>query len=1181
MRFRTFWGGWAALAFAGMAWAQTGNLSLWTADEQAGRVAGPGETVTLEVQVVDAAGRPATAPQVEFLTDLRTPAGQLAGADPATGVARVSVTAGGVAAVALTATVEPGVYVVEARLADGGASVDLALTVTGDPAAPALSAAQVRAAARAALFDEDAEPLARRRLHGPYWLPRGATASAPVPPDPALEVQPFRTAEPSWMLWVDDQPGADFGHPTRWIRLPATAETFAPAEITRQQWFPEVRRPNGSLPMSLSPFVDNSGEAALAALGWERFADAPSDACAVLFYGPHLNGKNADMEGWAKRLVDNDKVLPQNVFRNRLGPGGRPSANGSEATATPEDVKRLLDEAAASGCKKLYLIIAAHGYSRDNSLGGGGLSLATDSPDETGFLSYDRLTQWLAPWRGQNVCAIVRSCYSGQFALWLQGLGFNGQVITSADPNHVSYSGEGGGLLNQELFDILFTSTPDENGDGETTFQEAVNYVRTHATDPNVTAPGPVGIPISPTGTRQAYAPSVYLPYEISSRTVVIQRPSSAPPDSLLFVKVRTVDTGIARFDTENVDVPMGPYQSALGLRINALHCGQTTYNLILVDQNTGQEYVGIGSVQVGDFTLSENEIVIQLPGDGSSMIHGVTISRFGPWFEQGKENGTTYQVVSTNDTIVSPDLPNVIAPHGQKDILTLISAHKAGTARIVFTDQRTFTSKSVKVTVLPPPPPPVQQTACPTTGSATVATSVKQDPSGHRPFVGMPARVKMTYTISDGLITLSGDAPQMTRASGPFNLTTCTGSASGPSTNPIAGFPRVLSEYNQINIHVPSPLTEAGGPAQATPVLSFDYRLGADGALPGGQPITYSMTGPLDAAAGECSYQSYAARTAFPSAGGEGEIFVVAAEGCAWTLSSDQSWVTFPDGAAGTGTAPVRFQIAALGTGAARSAEAGPPGATLTLRQTSADLDPPLIFARGVVNGGTFLPGLASGAWTTVAGSGFGSTSRLWGGPDFVGGALPTTLDGVGVRINGLPSAISFRGPGQLNILPPDGLPIGEVLVEPIGANGVGEAFVAVNTAFLPELFRLSPEQGRYVAAVHPDGTVVGKAGLFNTITTRPALADDVIEIYGTGFGQTLPPLDLGRLVPEPRELEHPPVVRIGGVDVEVLYAGIVAPGLVQLNVRIPALAPGDYVVTAYVEGVELQAPAYLTVGP
>jgi hypothetical protein len=80
-----------------------------------------------------------------------------------------------------------------------------------------------------------------------------------------------------------------------------------------------------------------------------------------------------------------------------------------------------------------------------------------------------------------------------------------------------------------------------------------------------------------------------------------------------------------------------------------------------------------------------------------------------------------------------------------------------------------------------------------------------------------------------------------------------------------------------------------------------------------------------------------------------------------------------------------------------------------------------PTIAPGGVVNGASFLPGIAPGTWITISGSNLSGTSRTWSGSDFSGSNLPTQLDGVGVSVNGKAAYVYFISPTQLNVLSPD----------------------------------------------------------------------------------------------------------------------------------------------------------------
>jgi uncharacterized protein (TIGR03437 family) len=122
--------------------------------------------------------------------------------------------------------------------------------------------------------------------------------------------------------------------------------------------------------------------------------------------------------------------------------------------------------------------------------------------------------------------------------------------------------------------------------------------------------------------------------------------------------------------------------------------------------------------------------------------------------------------------------------------------------------------------------------------------------------------------------------------------------------------------------------------------------------------------------------------------------------------------------------------------------------------------------------------------------------------------------------------------------------------------------------TPTAPGLFTMENGTGQAVA-VNQDGTLNAPG--------NPAARGSIMTLYATGEGQTLPRGADG--VPAQSPLPKPvlPVqVRIGGLPVEVLYAGS-APGfvgLMQINVRVPAgfVPSGALQVVLYVGGASSQ---------
>src|SRR5690242_2127786 len=82
------------------------------------------------------------------------------------------------------------------------------------------------------------------------------------------------------------------------------------------------------------------------------------------------------------------------------------------------------------------------------------------------------------------------------------------------------------------------------------------------------------------------------------------------------------------------------------------------------------------------------------------------------------------------------------------------------------------------------------------------------------------------------------------------------------------------------------------------------------------------------------------------------------------------------------------------------------------------------------VVNGASFLPGIASGGWATILGTDLATTTRGWTDLDFVNGQLPNSLSSTGVVIGGLPAYVAYISPTQINVLVGDSSTIGNVTV-------------------------------------------------------------------------------------------------------------------------------------------------------
>lgn len=253
---------------------------------------------------------------------------------------------------------------------------------------------------------------------------------------------------------------------------------------------------------------------------------------------------------------------------------------------------------------------------------------------------------------------------------------------------------------------------------------------------------------------------------------------------------------------------------------------------------------------------------------------------------------------------------------------------------------------------------------------------------------------------------------------------------------------------------------------------------------------------------------------------------------------------------------------------------------ATLTPQQASGNA--PAVNDNGVVNGASFLASgnggsISAGSWISIFGTDLAASTKDWTGL-IDNGVFPTTIDGVQVSVNGKPAAILAVSPTQVNAQVPDDTATGPVAVKVTTANGESTKNADMKQ-FAPAFFMFDPDSRKYVAAQFPNsgGKAVGRAGLFTGRESEPAEGDQVIEIYGTGFGPTDPARPSGRLAEDAPTL-NAVTVRIGDRDAQVQFAGIVDAGLYQLNVKIPSGLTGDQPIVAEVGGVQTQPNAFIT---
>ena len=232
-----------------------------------------------------------------------------------------------------------------------------------------------------------------------------------------------------------------------------------------------------------------------------------------------------------------------------------------------------------------------------------------------------------------------------------------------------------------------------------------------------------------------------------------------------------------------------------------------------------------------------------------------------------------------------------------------------------------------------------------------------------------------------------------------------------------------------------------------------------------------------------------------------------------------------------------------------------------------------------GVSNSASGVPAVESGSWVSIYGTGLSETTRSWQASDSSGNNLPTTLDNVSVQINGKPAAISYISPGLVNVQAPTDTATGTVPV--VVTNSVGTASgTATLAVYAPAFFTF---QAKYAAAVHnSDGFFVAPAAyLGSTVLSTPAQSGEPIQIYATGLGPTTPAVPAGQLVATAAPVADLTKLKvtIGGAAATVQYAGIVSPGLYQVNLIVPQVANGDQPIVATIGGVSSQTGLFIPI--
>jgi uncharacterized protein (TIGR03437 family) len=226
----------------------------------------------------------------------------------------------------------------------------------------------------------------------------------------------------------------------------------------------------------------------------------------------------------------------------------------------------------------------------------------------------------------------------------------------------------------------------------------------------------------------------------------------------------------------------------------------------------------------------------------------------------------------------------------------------------------------------------------------------------------------------------------------------------------------------------------------------------------------------------------------------------------------------------------------------------------------------------RSPAHGATYIANsLAVGSWAQVQGTNLSSVTRIWNGDDFagLGNQLPTKLNGVEVKVNGLSAAVYYISPTQVTFQLPSGLGDGlaagsgvttgtahiQVIRDGLASN------VAPATIFSssPGIFPIIANGKNYPAGVFLDGRFTGDPAI--SLAFRKARPGDIIQVYVTGLARS--PSGVQTASQTFRDV----TVKVGVLSVAADAAALVGPGLFQINFTVPQdfanLPEGEYPLT------------------
>ncbi len=191
----------------------------------------------------------------------------------------------------------------------------------------------------------------------------------------------------------------------------------------------------------------------------------------------------------------------------------------------------------------------------------------------------------------------------------------------------------------------------------------------------------------------------------------------------------------------------------------------------------------------------------------------------------------------------------------------------------------------------------------------------------------------------------------------------------------------------------------------------------------------------------------------------------------------------------------------------------------------------------------------LAPNTIATIYGTNLAFGTQTLEAANVSSGELPYSLAGVQVSVNGITAGLFYVSPEQINFLIPYEIDSTSGMIV-VNRQGLTGPVVTVPLAIAaPAFFQWN---SNLAVAEHADGTLI--------TPSYPAQRGEIIVLFATGLGRTVPDLDPGSIVQSAAQILYLSSLNIllNGTPCppqNILYAGVTPgfAGLYQINLRLP----------------------------